>query len=96
MQILHKGRFVKRCNMVLTSSYELIDIWEISTQQFKGRVSGVKVKSVDTTGAGDAFTGAILFCLASDVNVFKVAAIAYYALIILFHCGFAYCYTYHP
>ncbi|KAK6117559.1 hypothetical protein DH2020_048687 [Rehmannia glutinosa] len=41
------------------------------TKQFKGRVSGVKVKSVDTNGAGDAFTGAILYCLASDVNLLK-------------------------
>ncbi|KAI3471085.1 hypothetical protein Pfo_027748 [Paulownia fortunei] len=41
------------------------------TTQFKGRVPAVEVKSVDTTGAGDAFVGAILYCLASDVNLFK-------------------------
>ena len=29
-------------------------------QQFKGRVPGVKVKAVDTTGAGDAFVGDLL------------------------------------
>ena len=34
-------------------------------QEFKGRVAGVKVKPVDTTGAGDAFVGAVLFQLAS-------------------------------
>ncbi|KAG8390281.1 hypothetical protein BUALT_Bualt01G0067300 [Buddleja alternifolia] len=41
------------------------------TKQFKGRVSGVKVKPVDTTGAGDAFMGAVLYCLASDVNLIE-------------------------
>ncbi|KAK4489471.1 hypothetical protein RD792_005280 [Penstemon davidsonii] len=41
------------------------------TKQFKGRVSGVKVKPVDTTGAGDAFVGAILYRLASDLNLFQ-------------------------
>ena len=41
-------------------------------QQFKGRVPGVKVKAVDTTGAGDAFVGGILSVLASDTNLYKV------------------------
>ncbi|XP_024961649.1 probable fructokinase-7 [Cynara cardunculus var. scolymus] len=41
------------------------------TQKFKGRVPGVKVKSVDTTGAGDAFVGGILSILASDTNLYK-------------------------
>lgn len=41
-------------------------------QTFKGRVSGVKVKPVDTTGAGDAFVGGILSNLASDLNILKV------------------------
>ncbi|KVH88485.1 Carbohydrate kinase PfkB [Cynara cardunculus var. scolymus] len=39
--------------------------------KFKGRVPGVKVKSVDTTGAGDAFVGGILSILASDTNLYK-------------------------
>lgn len=41
-------------------------------QKFKGRVAGVKAKSVDTTGAGDAFVGGFLYCLASDLNLYKV------------------------
>ncbi|XP_057476867.1 probable fructokinase-7 isoform X2 [Actinidia eriantha] len=39
------------------------------TKQFKGRVPGVKVKAVDTTGAGDAFVGGILNSLASDLSL---------------------------
>lgn len=58
----------------LPFNYNLIDTRQIPSQQFKGRVSGVKVKPVDTTGAGDAFTGAILYCLAADLNVLKVTA----------------------
>lgn len=57
--------------------YSVIDIRQICSQQFKGRVSGVKVKAVDTTGAGDAFTGAILYCLAADTNLLKVTEYSY-------------------
>lgn len=41
------------------------------TKAFKGRVAGVKVKPVDTTGAGDAFVSGILYSLASDLNLFQ-------------------------
>jgi fructokinase len=41
-------------------------------QEFKGRVVGVKVDAVDTTGAGDAFVGGILNILTSDPNLYKV------------------------
>ncbi|KAM3320091.1 putative fructokinase-7 [Capsicum chacoense] len=41
------------------------------TKEFKGRVSSIKVKAVDTTGAGDAFTGGILKCLASDTDLYQ-------------------------
>lgn len=58
----------------LPFNYSLIDIRQIPLQQFKGRVSGIKVKPVDTTGAGDAFTGAILYRLAADLNILKVTA----------------------
>ncbi|KAL8148267.1 hypothetical protein AgCh_005582 [Apium graveolens] len=40
------------------------------TKEFKGRVSGLKVKAVDTTGEGDAFVGVILNNLASDLNLY--------------------------
>lgn len=36
-------------------------------QEFKGKVSGVKVDAVDTTGTGDA----ILNILASDIDLCK-------------------------
>ena len=38
-------------------------------QEFKGRVGGVKVEAVDTTGAGDAFIAGILNILASYPNL---------------------------
>ncbi|XP_021911707.1 probable fructokinase-7 [Carica papaya] len=41
------------------------------TKEFKGRVGGVKVKSIDTTGAGDAFVSGILSSLASDPSLLK-------------------------
>ncbi|KAJ6872705.1 fructokinase-7 [Populus alba x Populus x berolinensis] len=37
-------------------------------QEFKGKVSGVKVGAVDTTGTGDAF----LNIVASDIDLFKI------------------------
>ncbi|KAK8561036.1 hypothetical protein V6N13_026466 [Hibiscus sabdariffa] len=40
-------------------------------QAFKGRVPGIKVKAVDTTGAGDAFVSGLLTCLSSDVKLFQ-------------------------
>ena len=41
-------------------------------QSFKGKVSGFSVKTVDTTGAGDAFVGALLVSIAKDTNIFRV------------------------
>ncbi|KAK7839259.1 probable fructokinase-7 [Quercus suber] len=41
------------------------------TKEFKGRVAGVKVKPVDTTGAGDAFVSGIVNSLASDLNIIQ-------------------------
>ncbi len=39
---------------------------ECYTASSKAAASGQKVKAVDTTGAGDGFIGAFLYCLASD------------------------------
>ncbi|KAI3783905.1 hypothetical protein L1987_42995 [Smallanthus sonchifolius] len=57
------------------------------TQQFKGRVPGVKVKPVDTTGAGDAFVGGILSILASDTNLYKDEKRLREALLFANACG---------
>ncbi|EEF41245.1 probable fructokinase-5 [Ricinus communis] len=41
------------------------------TKSFKGKVSGYSVKTVDTTGAGDAFVGALLVSVAKDASIFE-------------------------
>ncbi|RDY01758.1 putative fructokinase-7, partial [Mucuna pruriens] len=41
------------------------------TKEFRGRVAGVKVNPVDTTGAGDAFVSGIIYSLASDQSLFQ-------------------------
>ncbi|KAK4280429.1 hypothetical protein QN277_012054 [Acacia crassicarpa] len=41
------------------------------TKEFKGRVSGVKVKPVDTTGAGDSFVSGLLYSIASDLSTLQ-------------------------
>ncbi|XP_024987330.1 probable fructokinase-7 isoform X2 [Cynara cardunculus var. scolymus] len=57
------------------------------TKQFKGRVGGVKVKSIDTTGAGDAFVGGILSILASDLNLYEDEKRLREALVFANACG---------
>ncbi|KAL5995288.1 Fructokinase-2 [Asimina triloba] len=41
------------------------------TKDFKGRIGGFSVNTVDTTGAGDSFVGALLFSLAKDNSIYK-------------------------
>ncbi|KAL1208066.1 putative fructokinase-7 [Cardamine amara subsp. amara] len=57
------------------------------TQEFKGRVDGVKVKAVDTTGAGDAFMSGILNSLASDLTLLKDEKKLREALLFANACG---------
>lgn len=42
-------------------------------QECKGRVEGFKVKTIDTTGAGDAFVGSLLVSLAKDKSLYQVS-----------------------
>ena len=60
-------------------------------QCFKGKVSGFSVKTVDTTGAGDAFVGALLVSIAKDTNIFRVIILYPLTLtlvgFIIFHCS---------
>lgn len=41
------------------------------SQSFRGRVKSFSVTVVDTTGAGDAFVGALLFSIAKDISILE-------------------------
>ncbi|XP_021903387.1 probable fructokinase-5 isoform X2 [Carica papaya] len=49
----------------------IFSIWTYADiiKDFKGRVKGFSVKTIDTTGAGDAFVGALLVYLAQDPTI---------------------------
>jgi hypothetical protein len=50
----------------------ITSLLSISLQEFSGRVMGMKVDAVDTTGAGDAFVAGILSQLATDLSLLQV------------------------
>lgn len=57
------------------------------TKKCKGRVAGVKVKPVDTTGAGDAFVSGILSTFASNPNLYQDETKLKDALLFANACG---------
>lgn len=57
------------------------------TKNFKGRVPGFSVNTVDTTGAGDAFVGSLLVSIASDNYLFHNEEKLKEALIFSNACG---------
>lgn len=80
-------------NKLFHSNLKLLIVTEGSkgcryyTKEFKGRVAGVKVKPVDTTGAGDAFVSGILYCIASDQTIFQNEKLLRKALYFANVCG---------
>lgn len=57
------------------------------TKSFKGKVDGFKVKTIDTTGAGDAFVGALLQSVANDTSIFNDEKKLKEALVFANACG---------
>ncbi|TYH11176.1 hypothetical protein ES288_A07G237100v1 [Gossypium darwinii] len=57
------------------------------TKKFKGKVNGYKVKTIDTTGASDAFVGAFLQAVAKDPNLFNDENKLKEALVFANACG---------
>ncbi|PIA49750.1 hypothetical protein AQUCO_01300476v1 [Aquilegia coerulea] len=57
------------------------------TKEFHGKVQGVKVKAVDTTGAGDAFVSGVLWSLASNMNLYQDEKSLREALLFANACG---------
>lgn len=47
-------------------------MYAICLQDFSGRIEGMKVDAVDTTGAGDAFVAGMLSQIAADTNLIQV------------------------
>lgn len=43
-------------------------------------MEGFSVQTVDTTGAGDAFVGALLVSIAQDPSIFQVPSLPFFSL----------------
>ncbi|KAH9611230.1 hypothetical protein KSS87_018046 [Heliosperma pusillum] len=57
------------------------------TKSFKGSVKGYAVKTIDTTGAGDAFVGSFLYSLAKDPSILQDESKLKEALTLSNACG---------
>ncbi|KNA23999.1 hypothetical protein SOVF_020170 [Spinacia oleracea] len=57
------------------------------TKDFKGSIQGYSVKTVDTTGAGDAFVGSFLYSLAKDSSILEDESKLKEALTLSNACG---------
>ncbi|KAK4433592.1 putative fructokinase-5 [Sesamum alatum] len=57
------------------------------TKSFKGKVAGFSVKTIDTTGAGDAFVGALLLSIAKTPSIMQDEAKLKEALTFANACG---------
>ncbi|RZC73107.1 hypothetical protein C5167_048586 [Papaver somniferum] len=57
------------------------------TKEFKGKVGGVKVNCIDTTGAGDAFVSGLLNSFSADLNLHKDEKKLREALLFANACG---------
>lgn len=64
-------------NFVFPLFHLILKINELDNlmQNFHGRVNGIKVTAVDTTGAGDAFVGGLLNSMASDPDIYQVITV---------------------
>lgn len=73
MSILHQGEVI--CRLHLITCYVILFqllIKLMVVQNFKGAVEGYSLKRVDTTGAGDAFMGALLRKIVDDLSIIEV------------------------